>query len=155
MLSNLRNTLLKCTAAVLLCTTYGQAIALEPSKAATNAEVFFIEPKNGAEITGPVTIKFGIKNMTVIPAGVQHPYSGHHHLLIDVDKLPDLTSPIPADANHRHFGKGQTEVTLELEPGEHTLQLLLGDHFHIPHDKPVLSEKITITVKAKPAAAAK
>lgn len=114
MLSNLRNTLLKCTAAALLCTIYGQAIALEPSKAATNAEVFFIEPKNGAEITGPATIKFGIKNMTVIPAGVQHPYSGHHHLLIDVDKLPDLKSPIPADANHRHFGKGQTEVTLEL-----------------------------------------
>lgn len=155
MLNALRKNLLKRTTTVLLCLIYGQSFALEPSKAAANAEVFIIEPKNGAEITGPVTIKFGIKNMTVIPAGVQHPYSGHHHLLIDVAELPPANSPIPADGNHRHFGKGQTEVTLELAPGEHTLQLLLGDHFHIPHDKPVVSEKITITVKEKPAPAAK
>ena len=78
-----------------------------------------------------------------------HPESGHHHLLVDIDTLPDLSLPIPADAQHIHFGKAQKETTLELAPGKHTLQLLLGDHFHRPHDKPVLSEKITITVKEK------
>lgn len=143
-----RLTLSTCTTAVLLCALCGQAMAQELSKAASNAEVFIIEPKNGAVVTSPVTIKFGIKNMMVMQAGVKHPYSGHHHLLVDVEKLPDFTSPIPADKNHIHFGKGQKETTLELTPGEHTLQLLLGDHYHIPHDKPVLSEKITITVKA-------
>lgn len=117
------------------------------SKAGPNAEVMILEPQDGATVSSPVTVKFGIKGMTLIPAGIAHPESGHHHLLVDVDELPDLTQPIPADAQHIHFGKAQTETSLELSPGKHTLQLLLGDQFHRPHDKPVISEKITITVQ--------
>ena len=85
--------------------------------------------------------------MGVAPAGVANPRTGHHHLLINLDELPDMDKPIPADENHRHFGGGQTETTIELEPGEHTLQLLLADHLHRPHDPPVISKKITITVR--------
>lgn len=117
------------------------------SKAAPNAEVSILEPSDGATVSSPVSVKFGIKGMILMPAGIAHPESGHHHLLVDVDELPDLTQPIPADAQHIHFGKGQTETTLELSPGEHTLQLLLGDQYHRPHDKPVISKKITITVQ--------
>ena len=83
----------------------------------------------------------------VAPAGVNVENTGHHHLLINLDELPDMSKPLPANENVKHFGKGQTQVRLALPPGEHTLQLLLGNYLHIPHDKPVLSEKITITVK--------
>lgn len=148
MLSTRIFTALNRTLAVLACTFCGHSFAMELSKAPANAKVYIVQPKNGAVVTSPVTIKFGIKNMMVMQAGVQHPNSGHHHLLVDLAELPDLTNPIPADENHIHFGKGQTETTLELPPGEHTLQLLLGDHYHRPHDKPVVSEKITITVAA-------
>ncbi len=134
-----------CTILVLSATHVN---ALPPSKADPKAKVFFIEPTDGAVVTSPVTVKFGLENMIVIPAGVAHPNSGHHHLLVDLEKMPDLTKPIPADTHHIHFGKGQKETTIELTPGTHTLQLLLGDHLHRPHDQPVLSEKITITVKA-------
>lgn len=134
-----------CTAVVL---TALNAAADSPGKADPKARLFFIEPADGAVVTSPVTVKFALENMIVIPAGIPHPNSGHHHLLINVDELPDLTKPIPADTRHLHFGKGQKEATLELAPGTHTLQLLLGDHLHRPHDKPVLSEKITITVKS-------
>ncbi len=113
---------------------------------APGAEVFFIEPKDGAELSSPITVKFGIEGMEVAPAGTERTHSGHHHVLID-NKLADYASPIPADDNHKHFGKGQTETTLELPPGKHTLQLVLGDHNHIPHDPPVQSDVITITVK--------
>ena len=142
---------LKSALQVSICAISVLAIAINAqtlSPAAENAKAFIIEPKDGAVVTSPVTVKFGLKNMTVIPAGVEHTNSGHHHLLVDVDKLPDMHQPIPADANHIHFGKGQTETSLELAPGKHTLQLLLGDHLHRPHDKPVLSKKITVTVKA-------
>ena len=114
--------------------------------APANAEVYIISPQDGDTVTNPVTIQFGLKGMGVAPAGVDKPNTGHHHLLIDTD-VPALDAPIPADDNHRHFGGGQTEVTLELPPGKHTLQLLLGDKSHIPHDPPVLSRKITIIVK--------
>lgn len=110
------------------------------------AKVFFVEPLDGAEATSPVTVKFGIEGMEVAPAGTEKANSGHHHLIID-SKLEDYASPIPADANHKHFGGGQTETTVELTPGKHTLQLVLGDHNHIPHDPPVQSDIITITVK--------
>lgn len=112
---------------------------------------YIIEPANNAVVESPVTIKFGLDNMEVSPAGVENPHGGHHHLLIDAPLPADLTLPIPADANHVHFGKGQTETTVELAPGEHSLQLLLGDHIHRPHAKPVYSEVIKITVKDKKA----
>ena len=94
-----------------------------------------------------MTVRFGLKGMGVAPAGIEKENTGHHHLLIDVAELPTLDEPIPADDNHKHFGGGQTEVTLELPVGSHTLQLLLGDLNHIPHDPPVVSEKVTITVQ--------
>jgi hypothetical protein len=93
-----------------------------------------------------VTVQFGLKGMGVAPAGTQAPGTGHHHLIID-SELPPVDQPVPKDARHIHFGGGQTEVTLELTPGTHTLQLLLGDHLHVPHNPPVTSERITITVK--------
>jgi hypothetical protein len=110
------------------------------------AKVFIIEPKSGATVANPVTVKFGIEGMDVAPAGTEKTNSGHHHVLIDT-KLADYASPMPADESHKHFGKGQTEAQLELKPGQHTLQLVLGDHNHVPHDPPVQSEVITITVK--------
>ena len=110
------------------------------------ARLYFISPDDGDTVTSPVTVKFGLRNMGVAPAGVNIENTGHHHIVIDAE-LPPLNQPIPADKNHVHFGKGQTETTLELSPGKHTLQLLLGDHTHIPHNPPVISDKITITVK--------
>jgi hypothetical protein len=117
------------------------------STAPENADVFILEPGNGTTVSSPVTVKFGITNMQVAPAGSDVENSGHHHLLIDLDTLPDLTQPLPATEQLIHFGGGQTETTIELEPGEHTLQLLLGNYLHIPHDPPVVSKKITITVE--------
>ncbi|MEM7226155.1 MAG: DUF4399 domain-containing protein [Pseudomonadota bacterium] len=114
--------------------------------APAGAEVYFIEPADGATVSNPVTVVFGLKNMGVAPAGVEKDKTGHHHLLIDTG-MPDLDSPIPSDDNHRHFGGGQTQTTIELAPGTHTLQLLLGDWSHIPHNPPVSSEQITITVQ--------
>lgn len=111
-----------------------------------NADVFILEPGNGSTVTSPVTVKFGITNMTVAPAGQNTADSGHHHLLIDMETLPPLNQPLPASDQLVHFGGGQTETTIELAPGQHTLQLLLGNYLHIPHDKPVMSKKITITV---------
>jgi hypothetical protein len=110
------------------------------------AEVYFVAPADGATVTSPVTVKFGLKGMGIAPAGITFDNTGHHHLIIDAD-LPPAGAPIPTDANHVHFGKGQTETTLELKPGKHTLQLLLGDFGHVPHDPIVTSKKITITVK--------
>ena len=112
-----------------------------------NAMVYFLSPANGATVSSPVTIRFGLRGMGVAPAGVTNPNTGHHHLLVDVDTLPPDNVPIPNDANHRHFGLGQTETELTLPPGQHTLQLVLGDALHIPHQPPVVSEKITITVQ--------
>jgi hypothetical protein len=110
------------------------------------ALTYFLSPANGATVTSPFTVRFGLRGMGVAPAGVTTPSTGHHHLLIDVATLPPDNLPIPNDANHRHFGLGQTEVELTLPPGQHTLQLVLGDALHIPHQPPVRSEKITITV---------
>ena len=114
--------------------------------APAGAEVYFITPTDGATVSNPVKIVFGLKNMGVAPAGTEKDKTGHHHLLIDTD-LPDPNNPIPSDENHRHFGGGQTETTIELTPGTHTLQLLLGDWSHVPHNPPVASERITITVE--------
>ena len=117
------------------------------SNAADNAVVFIMQPGDGSTVSSPLTVKFGITNMSVSPAGIDQPNSGHHHLLIDLIELPDMTEPLPTTDNIVHFGKGQTETTLILEPGEHSLQLLLGNYLHIPHDQPVISKKIHITVE--------
>ena len=113
----------------------------------TNAQLYIIEPVDGATVQETFKVKFGLSGMGVAPAGQNIKNTGHHHILIDMDKLPDLTKPLPATDQIRHFGGGQTETELTLTPGEHTLQLLLGNYMHIPHDKPVISKKITITVK--------
>ncbi len=111
-------------------------------------EVYFVTPEDGATVSNPVTLVFGLRGMGVAPAGIEHPHTGHHHLLINVDPDEiDFDLPIPADDRHVHFGGGQTEVTLDLPEGTHTLLLLLGDEFHVPHDPPVMSEPITITVE--------
>ena len=114
-----------------------------------NAEhlAYIASPSDGATVTSPVHIIFGLKSSYgVAPAGVAMDNTGHHHLIIDAD-LPDLSQPIPKNAQYRHFGGGQTEATIELTPGEHTLQLLLGDFKHVPHQPPVISEQIKITVE--------
>jgi len=112
-----------------------------------NAEAFIIWPSDGTVITGgKLWVRMGVRNMGICPKGVDLPNVGHHHLLIDTD-LPSFDEPIPSDRNHLHFGAGETEARIELPPGKHTLQLLLGDHAHTPHDPPVYSKKITITVR--------
>ena len=110
------------------------------------ARVYIVSPRHGEVVTTPFKVVFGLSGMGVAPAGTERAKTGHHHLLIDTD-VPDLSKPIPADDNHKHFGGGQTEMVLELNPGEHTLQLLMGDHAHVPHNPPVMSEQITIMVK--------
>lgn len=109
-------------------------------------ELYFIEPTEGATVSSPVTVKFGLKGFGIAPAGVPFNNTGHHHLIVDAP-LPALDKPIPADKNHLHYGAGQTETKVELAPGTHTLQLLLGDHLHTPHKTPIHSKQITITVK--------
>lgn len=123
------------------------AAQVAKTKSVEGAKVYIIAPKNGDTVSSPFTVQFGLKGMGVAPAGVNQPDTGHHHLLVDVEQMPDLNLPLPNNDNVRHFGKGQTEVDLTLPPGRHTLQLLFGDYLHIAHDKPLLSEKITITVK--------
>ena len=110
------------------------------------ARVFFIGPADGDTVSSPVSVVFGIDGMEFVPAGDNAPHSGHHHLLIDTG-LPDPGLPIPKDAQHVHFGDGSTETEITLEPGQHTLQMLLGDHLHIPHDPPLVSDPITILVE--------
>ena len=114
---------------------------------AETPDAFFISPADGATVTSPVTVQFGLTGMGVAPAGVERPGTGHHHLLIDAKSLPPAGQPIPADEHHKHFGGGQTQVSLELPPGEQTLQLLVGDQNHVPLEPSVVSEKISITVE--------
>jgi hypothetical protein len=111
------------------------------------AEVYLISPKDGAKVKSPVTVVFGLKGMGIAPAGIKFDNTGHHHLLVDTDAPADLSKPLPADEHNLHFGKGQTEGSVTLAPGKHTLQLLLADAVHTPHDPAVLSKKITITVE--------
>ncbi|MFT5508082.1 MAG: hypothetical protein ACI89J_001152 [Hyphomicrobiaceae bacterium] len=122
--------------------------------APANAKVYFVNLKDGATVKSPVKVIFGLSGMGVAPAGTEKAKTGHHHLFIDrptLGKGPDgadeLEANIPSDEKHRHFGGGQTETTVELKPGKHTLQLVLGDLNHIPHKTPVVSPVITITVK--------
>ena len=122
-------------------------LALGTLAATPDAQVYIISPTDGEVVSSPLTVRFGLQGMGVAPAGVDRPNTGHHHLLVDLVELPAAGSPIPADEQHIHFGGGQTETTLELAPGKHTLQLIMGNQNHVPHDPPVVSERITITVK--------
>ena len=110
------------------------------------AKVYIIEPSDGATVSSPVTVKFGVEGMEVAPAGSDKPNTGHHHFIIDAE-VTDYNSAIPKDDHHIHYGKGQTEASVALTPGKHTLQLLLGDKNHIPHDPPVKSDVVNITVE--------
>ena len=131
---------------LLALITGGYAVAQvvrTPSPA--NAKVYFIEPKDGATVKGPVHVVMGLSGMGIAPAGVNSPDTGHHHVLVDLDKY-DPNAMMPMNDQYRHFGRGQTETMLDLPEGKHTLQLVLGDRNHVPHDPPVASQKITITV---------
>ncbi|HLF12340.1 MAG TPA: DUF4399 domain-containing protein [Gammaproteobacteria bacterium] len=114
--------------------------------APAGAMAYIIAPTDGAVVSNPVRVVFGLKGIGVVPAGIDRPDAGHHHLLIDAD-LPPLDLPIPADAQHVHFGQGQTETVLTLTPGRHQLRLLLGDHLHVPHEPPIVSVPVTIEVR--------
>ena len=120
--------------------------ALPRTASVTGAAVFFITPADGATLSNPITVEFGLEGMDVVKAGDNAPHSGHHHLIIDAD-LPASNLPIPANEHYVHFGDGSMSTVLTLEPGTHSLQLLLGDHLHIPHDPPVTSAPIRITVE--------
>ncbi len=119
----------------------------QATPAPEGAVAYIISPQDGASVSGEFKVVFGLSGIGVAPAGVNKDNTGHHHLLINVEPLPDMHKPLPATDNIRHFGGGQTETTLSLPPGQHTLQLLLGDFAHRPHNKPVLSDRITITVE--------
>lgn len=116
-----------------------------PTASAQGASVYFINIKDGAKVGRTFTVQFGLRNMGLAPAGSDRENAGHHHLLIDTD-LPPMNEPIPSDFNHLHYGAGQSEATVTLPAGEHTLQLLFADKNHIPHTPPVLSERIKVTV---------
>ena len=123
------------------------AAGLESEAAPKGAKVFIVEPKDGATVDQTFTVKFGIEGMPLAPITEATPHAGHHHLLIVVDQLPAENAPIPADANHIHFGKAQTETQVTLPPGKHTLQLVLGNQVHVPFKPSIVSKKITVDVK--------
>ena len=134
--------------AALFCITPLAALAEMPRTAApAGAQVYFIEPADGATVGQTFTVKFGLKGMGVAPAGVDMPATGHHHLLVDGTELPAMDMPLPMTDQVRHFGKGQTETELTLPPGQHSLRLLFADKNHVPFDPPVISEPISITVE--------
>ncbi len=117
------------------------------SQAPAGAGVYIISPVDGEEVATTFTVIFGLSGMGIAPAGIEKENTGHHHILIDLEEMPDMSLPLPTTDNIKHFGAGQTETSLTLAPGEHTLQLLLGNHLHVPHQSPVMSKKITVTVK--------
>ncbi len=149
MRSMLRMTARTVAGALLLVGLAPLASADEPparTPSPAGARVYFIAPADGARVSSPVVVRFGLSGMGVAPATIAFPNTGHHHLVID-SPLPAFDRPIPADAKHVHFGTGLTETTIVLPAGTHTLQLLLGDDRHVPHDPPIHSEPITITVQ--------
>lgn len=121
------------------------ALIAQQSAAPEGAQVYIVSPVDGETVEQTFKVVFGLSGMGVAPAGIQMPNTGHHHLLVNKESLPDLGQALGADV--MHFGLGQTEATITLEPGTHTLQLVLGDHLHVPHNPPVMSEKITVTVR--------
>ncbi len=140
-----KNVLISGVLSIFLCLNVAAIYAAQtPSKLGSAA--YFITPAHGEVVSSPVKVKFGLSGMGVAPAGAAVSDTGHHHLLIDV-KDSNLHDAVPKDAQHMHFGNGQTETTIELAPGKHTLQLLLGDHNHMPHKPAVVSRKIIIYVE--------
>lgn len=137
-------------AAVAILTLAAASAAQEAdiprTPAPAGATLYVLSPAPGESVRSPVVVRFGLAGMGVAPAGVKTPDTGHHHLLVDVDPLPPLDRPLPATDRIRHFGGGQTQVTLPLAPGEHTLRLVLGDADHVPHEPPVVSEPVRIRV---------
>ncbi len=134
-------------ASVLLFIPHSALAADLVSHAPSEAQAYILEPADGTTVPETFTVKFGLSGMDLAPAGVDQANTGHHHLLIDQQELPDLTASLPATEQIRHFGKAQTETELTLEPGKHTLQLVLGNYVHVPHDNPVISEPVTIKVQ--------
>jgi hypothetical protein len=134
-------------AAVLVLASAAGVWAADAGYWPKDASVYLITPRNGSTVKNPITVRFGLKGVGIAPAGVSFPNTGHHHLLIDTDLPSNLDQPLPVTDNIKHFGKGQTEATITLPPGQHTLQLVLGDMNHIPHSPPLVSKKITITVE--------
>jgi hypothetical protein len=130
--------------AVLFAAVFNISAASSPS--VEGAYVYIVSPAHGEVVSSPVKVVFGLSGMGVAPAGVDKAKTGHHHLLINTG-VPDLDKPIPADDQHRHFGGGQTEIVIEFAPGEHSLQLLLADFSHTPHNPPLMSQPITIEVR--------
>ncbi|HEY5102349.1 MAG TPA: DUF4399 domain-containing protein [Steroidobacteraceae bacterium] len=127
---------------LVACASFAQERMAPPAA----AEVYIISPKDGAKVTGPVTVLFGLKGMGIAPAGVKFDNTGHHHLLVDMEVPSDLSVPMPATETLLHFGKGQTQTTLTLAPGKHTLQLVFADLNHMALNPPLASKRITITV---------
>lgn len=151
-----RNAISALATALLLATGLGAAaFAEDGTPSEPGATVYFINLEDGATVSAPVTVQFGLSGMGIAPSGVEKPKTGHHHLFLNRPAFgedaelgaDEATVAIIADDNHIHYGGGQTETTLELAPGTHTLQLVLGDYAHIPHVPPVVSERITITVE--------
>lgn len=143
--------IVKLAAVTLLLTG---AASAQDTPAPDDARVYFVNLEDGATVSSPVTVIFGLEGMGVAPAGTEKENTGHHHILLNrpplgegPDGADEFTLGLPADENHIHFGGGQTQVTLDLPEGEHTMQLVLGDLNHIPHDKPVVSDVITIVVE--------
>jgi hypothetical protein len=128
--------------AVLFIIPFGFSFA---SSSPAGASAYIISPANGATVAQDVTVKFGLKGMGVAPAGIDKKNTGHHHLMIDGKSMPMSGKTMGKEV--KHFGGGQTETMINLSKGKHTLQLMLGNHMHMPHSPPVASEKITINVK--------
>lgn len=131
----------------LICLAGVVSAQVPKTKSVEGTSVYFISPKDGETVGPTFTVRFGLKGMGIAPAGVQFANTGHHHLLVDLATLPNMDAALPVTDNIRHFGAGQSEAEIQLAPGQHTLQLVFADYLHIPHDKPIVSEKITIVVK--------
>ncbi|MEQ8508542.1 MAG: DUF4399 domain-containing protein [Rhodospirillaceae bacterium] len=143
----MRSSVIVLAATFLATTACAQAEDWPRTESAPEARAYIISPSNGEVVSSPVKVRFGLSGMGVAPAGIEYPDTGHHHLLIN-RTIEIKSEPLPSgDADLLHFGGGQTEAVIELEPGEYTLQMILGDQDHVPHDPPVMSEKVTITVK--------
>ncbi|HSA58659.1 MAG TPA: DUF4399 domain-containing protein [bacterium] len=144
----MRRSLLLAAAAILVAAGCSKAPKIPRAKSSPGARVFIVEPANGAAVTSPITVKFGAEGIELAKAadGIKD-NSGHHHLLVDLGQLPPMDQPLPSNEHILHFGQAQTETSINLPPGQHTLQLLLAGGNHVPNDPPVISEKITITVQ--------